>query len=428
MTKTRRNSWRGARKAHRVASHLGWAYRRDRKHGPKSVARYLSAAGISRGGLQKYRKARKTPMKYLTKKRHHKARRYGGVLANSGRRRVGRYASFVRSFAHRHRGLSGPSLMKAAGRAWRGGARRNISITGPISTMNPKRRRRGHRRNPVLPYAAFNKPRHRKSKRRRGHRRNPVLPYAAFNRGRKRRSRRNPVLPYAAFNPARAAKGVMGSVTGAFKEAISVDYWTNTVLPLGAGFLFSQFAGGMIYGMVQKVMGVQTGIAGSAQRIGCRALGAIAVSAAATFLPIKAKKGGSMAAKVLAGGLVATLVSIVQEVFGMTTYNTITGMSDFGDMAADLTEELKSKIANSVRNEIAKAEAGAPGGVSAFVSTQNLQTAPVLGNGPRIGEMGSFVTSQSLSTAPNFSRQHQGPPVVADLSAFSDSFADMMLV
>jgi len=430
MTKTRRNSWRGARKAHGVASHLGWAYRRDRKHGPKSVARYLAAAGISRGGLQKYRKSRKTPAKYLFKKRRHKARRYGGVRANHGRRRVGRYASFVRSFAHRHRGLSGPSLMRAAGRAWRGGARRNVTI-GPISTMNPRRkRRRGHRRNPVLPYAAFNRPRRKHhKKRRRGHRRNPVLPYAAFNRGRKRRrSRQNPVLPYAAFNPARAAKGVMGGIQAGFKEAISVDYWTNTVLPLGAGFLFSQFAGGMIYSLTQKVVGTQTGIAGSAQRIGCRALGAIAVSAAAMFLPIKSKKGGSMAAKVLAGGLVATLVSIVQEVFGMTTYNTITGMSDFGDMAADLTEELKSKIANSVRNEIAKAEAGAPGGVSAFVSTQNLQTAPVLGSGPRIGEMGSFVTSQSLSTAPNFSRQHQGPPVVADLSAFSDSFADMMLV
>lgn len=410
MTKTRRNSWRGARKAHRTASHIGWAYRRDRKHGPKSVARYLAAAGITRGGLQKYRKARKTPAKYLSKKRRHKARRFRGVLANTGRRRrVGAYASFVRSFSHKHRGLRGPSLMRAAARAWRGGSRRNVSITGPISTMNNPRRRRRHRgsrRNPVLPYAAFNRPRRRHGSRKR------------------HRARRNPVLPYAAFNP---VKGAVASLKQGLNEAISVDYWTQTVLPLGAGFLFSQFVGGMVYSMSQKLVGSQTGIMGSVQRIASRALGAVAVSAAAMFLPV-GKKKGSMAAKVLAGGLVATLVSIVQEVFGMTTYNTITGMSDFGDMAADLTEELKAKIADSVRNEIARAEATAPGGVSAFVSTQNLQTAPDLGSGPRIGEMGSFVHTQALQTAPVFQNGQSGPPVVADLSAFSDSFADMMLV
>lgn len=258
----------------------------------------------------------------------------------------------------------------------------------------------------MLPYAAFNRPRRRKSsggRRRRGYRRNPVLPYAAFN---------NPV------------GGALASITAGLRETISVDYWTQTVLPLGAGFLFSQFAGGMVYSLSQKLVGTQTGIAGSLQRVGSRALGAVAVSAAAMLLPIGSKKG-SMASKVLAGGLVATLVSIVQEVFGMDTYSKITGMSDFGDMAADLTEELKTKIADSVRNEIAKAEASAPGGVSAFVSTQNLRTAPDLGPGPRISGVDSFVDTQSLATAPV---NAGGPPVVADLSAFSDSFADMMLV
>jgi len=222
MTKTRRNSWRGARKAHRVASHIGWAYRRDRKHGPKAVARYLAAAGITRSGLQKYRKTRKTPAKYLSKKRRHKAARFRGVLANRGSRRVGRYASFVRSFAKSHRGLTGPSLMKAAGRAWRGGGtRRNVSITGPISTMNNRPRRKA-----------------RRSKgRRKSYRSNPVLPYAAFNSGRKRRrSRSNPVLPYAAFN--NPAGSALAGIKGAMKETISVDYWTSTVLPIGAGFLF----------------------------------------------------------------------------------------------------------------------------------------------------------------------------------------------
>jgi hypothetical protein len=414
MTKTRRNSWRGARRAHKVAAHIGWAYRGKRRHGPKSVARYLAAAGISRGALQKYRKARKTPMRTLLKKRAHRPRRYGGVRANPGRRRIGRYASFVRSFSAKHRSMRGPQLMRAAARAWRGGARRNVSITGEVATMNrPRRkRRRGSRarRNPVLPYAAFNKGRKRRKRSRA--RRNPVLPYAAFNRGRYRSVGSNP----------------QSAVMAGLKETLSVNFWTQTVLPLGAGFMFSQFAGGMVYSLTQKVVGTNTGFVGSLQRIGSRALGAVAVAAAAALLPIGKKKGG-MAAKVLAGGLVATLVSIVQEVFGMDTYSKITGMSDFGDMAADLTEELKGRIADSVRNEIARAEAGAPGGVSAFVSTQNLSTAPHLGPGPRIGEMGSFVSQETLNTAPHLAYQSpSGPPVVADLSAFSDSFADMMLI
>jgi len=416
MTKTRRNYWRGARKAHKVAAHIGWAYRGKRRKGPRSVARYLAAAGISRGALQKYRKARKTPAKTLFKKRAHRPRKYHGVAANPRRRRgkVSAYARHVKAYIARHGWSRG--VFKAAGKAWRGGGSRrrhsaNQGLPGQVYYNRPRRKRSRSRSNPILPYMAWNRGR----KKRRS------------SSSRRRRHRSNPVLPYAAFNPGSAVSAVKSGV----REVLNVDYWTSTVLPLGAGFVFSQFAGGMVYSLTQKIVGTQTGIVGSLQRIGSRALGAVAVSAAAMLLPIGRKKGkgGSLAAKVLAGGLVATLVSVIQEVFGMDTYSKITGMSDFGDMAADLTEELKARIADSVRGEIARAEAAGPGGVSAFVSTQNLQTAPDLGPGPRIGGMDSFVNTEALATAPVApGASAGGPPVVADLSAFSDSFADMMLV
>ena len=435
--KARRNAWPGSSAAHGSAAHIGWAYRSDRKKGPAPVMRYLAAAGLSPSALRKFRGSRKTKPAILLGKRVKRKRRSGRpreafkarpFLVNRGRsrsrsRRVGRYASFVRSFARRSR-LSGPALMKAAGRAWRGGARRNQGVPGAVYFNRPRRskgRRRGKsRRNPVLPYFAFEN-RGRKSRRSRS-RRNPILPYAAFNSGRRKYR----------YNRSGSVKSgnAMGTIKGAFETAISVDYWTGTVLPMGGGFIGAQFVGGLLYGLGEKVLGDSikgSGFVASAARVGFRALGAVATSAVVAI----ATRKGDIAGKVLAGGLVAVFASLLQELFGSETYNKITGMADFGDMAADLTDELKARIAESVRGEIAAAEGGA--GVSAFVSTQNLQTAPQLGPGPRVGEMGSFVNTQDLQTAPQYQEYPSAgapsePPVVADLATFSDSFADMMLV
>jgi len=378
--------------------------------------RYLAAAGLSPAALRKYRGARKTKASVLLTKRSARSRKSGRpresfkvkpFLVNRGGRKVGSYARFVKSF-HSRTGMSGPSLMKAAGRAWRGGARRNIL---PAQMLT----------NPVLPYASFNKKRGRKGKR--GGRRNPVLPYASFNKKRGR-SRRNPVLPYASFNEGASENPIAGIEAG-LKQALSVNFWTETVLPLGAGFIGGQFVGGIAYSFISKLTGKTEGTVGAIQRIGARALGSVAVSAVALMLPIKNKRSQrDIAGKVLAGGLVSVLAAILQELFGADTYSKMTGMSDFADIGQDITDELKNRIAESVRGEIARAESGIPNGTSAFVSTQDLAPAPDLGPGPRVGEMGSFVSTQDLRTAPVAGDQ----PMVADLSAFSDNFADMMLV
>lgn len=426
VRRARRNLWRKDRAGHKGAAHIGWGYRSDRKRGPRPVMRYLSAAGLSGAALRKYRKGRKTSAKTLLRKRVHRKRRSGRpresfktrpflVNRNGGRRRAGSYARFVGAFA-RKTGMSGPGLMRAAGRAWRGGkSRRNAD---PFPMLNRGRRSRA-RRNQIPGLVYFN--RKGRKGRKRSRRNGPVLPYLAFeNRGRRHRSRRNgAILPYAAFN---SRKGAMEAATDAFETVIDVDFWKDTVLPMSAGFIAGQFAGGLVYGLVQKIGGDKvtgSGILPALARVGSKALGSAAVSAL-SFLVLKDR---DIAGKVLAGGLVATFAAIITEIFGADTYSKITGMSGFDDMAADLTDELKARIAHSVRSEIARTEGGVPS-VSAFVSTQDLAPAPSLGPGPRVQGVDAFVNTQDLRTAP----QGQAQPMVADLSAFSDSMADMMLV
>jgi hypothetical protein len=416
-TRTRRrvrrsNPWKGDKRGHKRAALLGWAYRRSLK----DPWAYLRAKGVTPADWRKYRGRHGA-----AKRQHHRIKRVRGIGAlNNPRRGRGAYRAFVKGVARKYRGLKGPALFRKAGKMWRS----NQALPGAVY-FNRKRRKSGSRRRKAT---------HRRS--RRASRRNSILPYLAWNprrrharratrRASRRSYRRNPVLPYAAFNP---AGGPLAAVRDAFTTVIDVDFWKETIFPMGAGFIGGQFAGGLVYGLVEKVVGADkvsgSGWMPSAARIGSRAAGGALLSGLAYIVT----KNKDLAGKVLAGGLVAVLASVIQEVFGSDVYNKMTGMSGFvGGMSADLTQELKSRIAESVRGEIARAEAGVHGdaGVSAFVTTQDIAPAPRLGPGPRVGEMASFVTSEALTSAP-----HPGydAPVVADLNSFSDSLADMMLV
>ncbi len=400
------NPWPRQKKAHATASRLGWAHRKNRKKKPARPSAYLKAAGLTRGALKKYRGARKTSPKALLAKRKASARKTGRRAALVNPRRAGTYAKFVKSF-HRKTGLSGPNLMKAAGKAWR----RNPGVSpgsvyfNQLPTVRP----------------LMNRSKGRK-KSRKGARKNPVLPYAAFNRGRKQ-ARRNPVLPYFAFENqpmAAAARSAdpFAAVKGAIETTMKPKFWMRTVLPMGAGFVGGSFLGGLTYAGAQQLVGQAEGVGGSVQRVASRTLGAAGAGAVALL----ATKDADLSSKVLAGGLIAVVVQVIQEVFGIDTYEKITGMADFvGGVAQDLTEELKERIARSVRGEIEAAE-----GTAGFATTQDLQVAPQLGPGPRMGDVGSFVSTEALQTAPV--AEKGGAPMVADLSAFSDSSLDMALV
>jgi hypothetical protein len=219
--------------------------------------------------------------------------------------------------------------------------------------------------------------------------------------------------------------GVVEAIKGSFETMAKPDFWMQTVAPMGVGFIGSQFLGGITYGLAEKLIGADkisgTGLVPSLARIGSRAIGAGLASTATLLITRKS----DAAAKTLAGGMVAVVASILMEVLGADNYAKITGMAEIGDMAADLTSELKSRIAESVRGEIARAES-TDQGVNAFVTTQDLAPAPTLGPGPRVGEsMDAFVTAEDLQTAPQPGVEQ---PVVSDLSAFSDSSADMALI
>ena len=435
-----KNAWPGQRSRHKTAGRLGWAFRSGRRKGPRSPAAYLRAAGITPSALARYVKGRKTPAKRLWAKRgrgHRKGYRVMGARVN---RRPGRYAKFVKAFAHRSH-LRGPSLMRAAARAWHGGARRNQAIALPGQVFyddNRGRRGRGRhraRRDRRGRFVRGNGRRvtHRSKSGKRVHYtrwwNNPVLPQMAWDnrkRGKRGRARRNPVLPYAAFNR-RSADNPIEAVGEAFETAITPDFWTDTVLPMGAGFIGGQFVGGLVQGLVEKLGGAAvqgTGIVPSLARVGSRLIGSAAVSAAAFMVT----KDSDIAGKVLAGGLVAVLAQVLVELFGKDTYSKITGMSGFGAAADSLTSELKRRIADSIRHEMSSQ--GTAGHVSAFVTTQDIATGPRLGppaHGP--GQyMQDFATTQAMRTAPVAGQVQQMAPMVADLSSFSDSMMDLMLV
>lgn len=445
MTRTRRNLWKGDRAGHRTAAHIGWAFRPRRAKGPAKPGAYLRAAGVTPRALARYR--RKHPVSGRRRVgRSRRFRRALGFRVNAGRRRVGSYAGFVKRFASRSR-LRGPALFRAAARAYRGNA-------DPFPMLNARRRVRRNQLPGLVYYNARRKKARRGRKGRGRARRNAVLPYLAWDdnarrkgrkRGRRGRVGSNAVLPYAAFNSS-ADDNPMEALGEAVETTFSTEFWSETVLPMGAGYIGGQFAGGLVYGLVQKLGGsavAGSGILPSVARVGSKALGSAAVSAAAFFIT----KDRDVAGKVLAGGLVAVLASIVQEIVGIEAYKSITGMAEIGDMAAELTDELKARIAESVRGEIARAEgaAGYQAGVNAFVTAESLQPAPYMGPGPRVGEMGvypsyaqvygqpgemsSFVTTQELRTAPVAAGSSGvGDGMVADLSMFSDSFADASLV
>lgn len=470
-------------KAHSVAARIGWAYRRDRKRGPAEPLSYLERVGLSRRALRAYRMARKTPAARLLEKRMARSRRTGRprvafiqrpFLVNDPRHE---YREFMKRYLRRARIRSpqearqamreGAALWRAKGKVaanelpgvvyyddnplYRAPSGRFVGR--PVPGARPLRRLPGRyggwRNEPGFndnPRGYIRHPRygliasapwfvHRKIvPARRAFEDNPILPTMAWddNARRRRRLRRyddNAILPYGAFNP-ESEDNPVEAVGEALETTFSVDFWSDTVLPMGAGFVGGQFVGGLVYGLAEKVLGDTvkgSGFVPSLARVGSRAIGSAGVSALAFFVT----KDRDVAGKVLAGGLVAVLAGIIQEIFGMDVYKKMTGMEGIEDVAADLTEELKKRIAESVRSEIRAAEAGAPAGVSAFVTTQDLAPAPTLGPGPRVGDMGAFVTAEEMQTAPvasHYGAPAGGPPVVADLSTFSDAFADMMLV
>jgi hypothetical protein len=422
----RRPGWKGEGRAHAVAAKIGWTYRKY----ARQFARFGSyaARGTSRGkhrglritprSLAVYRKARRTPLSRLEGRREwfkHKStgkKTYAGAMMKARRKfgmlyNASAYQKFVAKFTKGARGSADARRrFKAAAKAWKR-SRKNPVL--PVSYSNPKRRKtRRSNSNPLFRTATgrFGK---------RGGRRLRRIKGGGWHANRARRAYRNsPILPYTAYsNP-------MAAVAGTFREMADVSMWTRTILPLTAGFVgthaLSVAAAKFILPSTLKYDGVV--------KHGVRALSAATLSVGVGLVT----KDSDMAAKVLAGGLVAVLGGVLSDVIG-DDFKKMTGLGEMNDLADDLTEDLKARIAEGVRKQFSGDDSldGDDDTISSFVTTEDLNRAPRLGD---------FVSSEALKKATVGTdmpgRTGGGPPregnALADLGTFQDALADGSLI
>jgi hypothetical protein len=448
----RRKGWRSESRAHAIAAKIGWTYRKYASDFRKFGAYAARATrrgkhkglSISAGSLRRYRSGRRTPLRRLEgrrewyKHRTTKKRSYMGAVSKAKKRYGMLYnkSAYQKFIGSRVRGARGRAdarrRFRAAVAAWkrhkRGGKsrRHRDNPVLPMSYSNGKRKRRRSRRNPVLPMSYSNR-RGRKSRRK--HRKNPLFRTSrgrfarrggrrlrrigggGWHANRRRSYRNSPILPYTAFsNP-------VAALTGTVKEIANVDLWTRTILPLTGGYIGTHL---IAYQGVKMLAPAGTSFSGIVKH-GARAGAAVLLSAAVGIVT----KDTDMAAKVLAGGLVALLGGVVSDLIG-ADYTKATGLGEMSDLADDLTEDLKARIAQGVRQQFSGDEGD--GSVSAFVTQEDLNRAPHLGD---------FVTSEALNRATVGSgmaaRAGGGPPressqALAGLETFQDALADGSLI
>lgn len=424
--------WKSEGRAHAVAAKIGWTYRKYaadfRRFGS------YAARGTTRGkhkgltitgrSLKTYRGSRRTPLSRLEGRREwfkHKAtpkKSYAGAMKKAKGRfgmlyNASSYQKFIGKFM---RGKGGGRAavrrrFKAAVKAWKRakrGGRHHDNPVLPMSYSNKKRRKGKSRRNPL-----FRSGRSGRFAKRGGHKLRRIKGggwHANRKGGRRRHYRNSPILPYTAYsNP-------VAAVMGTFKEMADVSMWTRTVLPITAGFIGTH---ALALAGVKFIAPTGTAFTGVVKH-GARAASAAVLSVAVGLVT----KDSDMAAKVLAGGLVAVLGGVIADLIG-PSFTSATGLGEMNDLADDLTEDLKAKIAAGVRRQFSGDDDDS-GSVSAFVTSEDLSRAPRLGD---------FVTSESLRKATVGSdmpgRSGGGPPreqALAGLETFQDALADGSLI
>lgn len=485
--KSGRRGWPKDMYGHAVAAKIGWGYRkyasdlrslyrhaaRPTKRGKqkgltiteRSLRAYRKARSLSERRLESRRRwytetKRKSPRRTYSMAATKTKRRWGSLYNRKRGRGASTYQRFVSKFI-RSRRVSGPggarSAMKAAAKAWRHGGKRRVAANGLLPymaydnksvyrTRSGKYGKRGHRKLSRISGGGWhaNKKGRKSRKSRRnvglyrtasgrfarrggsklrrykggGWRSNPVLPMAVQmnRRGRKGRRRygyrNNAVLPYMAYNNPIAA------LTGTVEKLTDVELWTKTILPIAGGFVGTKI---VAYQAVKMIAGTDFGTKikfDGLLRHGATLGTSVLLSAGVGIIT----KDTDMAAKVLAGGLVAFLGGLLDDILG-ADYTALTGMKGFDGLADDLTDELKARISEGIRQQAGNDG----GGVSAFVTQQDLNVAPRLGD---------FVTQQGLTQAterlggpvqPGTGRPEGGSPL-ADLSTFQDAMADGSLI
>lgn len=465
-----KRGWHGHGQAHAVAAKIGWTYRKYASD-PRRFGAY-AARGTNRGkhrgltitkrSLKGYRKARSYTERALASRREwfrHKTtpkRTYSAAMVKARRRFGMTYnaTAYQRFIGRRVKGARGPGearrRFKAAVSAWRKGSRRNPVLPGvdygPSAVYNKKRRsRKGRRRNPVYRtrrgrYSGKAGKGYRRLRRQKGggwHQNSLYRTKSGrfakrggrrlrryrgggwkanqiwggtpnrkhYRRGRRRSNFNGAILPYTAFN------NPVDAITGTFEKLTDVELWTGTILPIAGGFLGTHI---VAYQGFKLIAPKDTKYEGFVKH-GSRLVSSVVLSAGAGII----LKDADIAAKVLAGGLVAVLGGIVEDIIGLAEYKKLSGMSEFDDLSEDLTEDLKKRIAEGVKKAV-EGGGGGDSSVSAFVTEEDLRQAPKLGD---------FLTEQGLRKATvDVGGASRGGQPLADLDVFQDALADGSLI
>lgn len=179
--------------------------------------------------------------------------------------------------------------------------------------------------NPVVP-VSWN-PRRRKSHRRRGY-------------------RRNPVLPFFAMNPGSSVGDPVGAILARAKSLIDVSFWTDTGLPTAVGFLGSRTLGGLLH---QYTLTQFAGIATTSTyypytKAACDALSGAALAwAAGKFYK---KQAGDA---VWMGTIVNVAFSLLKTLFGSQSWAPMVGLSGLGQ---DVSDRLKEAVTKRVQAQL----------------------------------------------------------------------------
>ena len=259
---------------------------------------------------------------------------------------------------------------------------RRRKATRKKATRRRKTTKRKVKRNAVKRYTiargvAPNKRKRRKAKRKKS------------TRKRRRNVARNQVYRYqispVAANPFARNKGVMAGAADLVKSTlVSPDFWMNWIAPLGAGFFGSKLAAYQLANLLlgddaeKKAKYWDKPYAKAAWQAGTGVLAGAGVA-----LATRSKAGGMWGAKLIAGSLLASVLTLLEQ---QDFYKKYTGMDGLSGLGADVSSELKRKIASSIREEIESAEGVQ--GLRDFVTAENLPGG--------VDGMNDFVSVQEL--------------------------------
>jgi hypothetical protein len=162
----------------------------------------------------------------------------------------------------------------------------------------------------------------------------------------------------------------VATITTPVKTLVSKDFLLGTVLPITGGFIGARVLGDFAG---SKILKINYGTA-----VWHKPVFVLGAGVAGSILIGLVFKKADLGAKVLAGSAIAVLSTLIEPKIREFTKVGV----GVGDLGADMTEELKEKIASSIKEEIAKTE-----GVGSFLTKENMPSS-----------MGDFLTTKNVQS------------------------------